>query len=323
MATETKKSTTLVILLVFVLSIGLITGYKWTFAADKTETKAELTQEIQTEIQEEKAIEQEKEQEQEKGKKEGEEEKLSAQEKEEIEKMLKELKVKLSAVKLGFQPVKIYVKTEKDGDKLVLAKDVCLSTELTEELKEKLKEVSVALKLVKVDTDHKIHYYIEPVLAQEKTLSEEQKQELRKKLEELNVKLSKVHVYVAPEISLDLKHDFKVDPKGKVEVEVKPVLVVKVAPEFPEEAKKKDIYGEVVVEGTTDKEGNVVKVKILKSAHELLDKAVIEALKQWKYELPEHKGKTYAITFTVTVRFSPKDKDKDKDNRSWTVEIVK
>ncbi|MDH5467423.1 MAG: energy transducer TonB, partial [Candidatus Aminicenantes bacterium] len=132
-----------------------------------------------------------------------------------------------------------------------------------------------------------------------------------------------VHVDVAPEISVDLKRDFKVDAAGKVAVEVKPVLVVKVKPEFPEEAKKKNIYGEVVVEGTTDKEGNVVKVKVLKGSHELLNEAVIDAVKQWKYELPEYKGKTYAITFTVTVRFNPKDKDKDKDDKSWTVEIDK
>ena len=323
MATETKKSTTLIILLVFVLSIGLITGYKWTFAADKIETKEEWTQETEAEIQEEKAIEQKKEQEQEKKKKEGEEKTLSAQEKEEIEKMLKELKVKLSAIHLDLYPVKIYVKTAKDGDKLVLAKDICVSTELTEEIRRVLKELSATLYLVKADTDHKIHYYIEPVLAQEKTLSEDQKEELRKKLEELKIKLSEVHVDVAPEISVDLKRDFKVDAAGKVAVEVKPVLVVKVKPEFPEEAKKKDIYGEVVVEGTTDKEGNVVKVEIKKGSHELLNEAVVGAVKQWKYKLPEYKGKTYAITFTVTVRFNPKDRDKDKDDKSWTVEIDK
>ena len=104
MATETKKSTTLIILLVFVLSIGLITGYKWTFASDKIETKEEWTQETEAEIQEEKAIEQKKEQEQEKKKKEGEEKTLSAQEKEEIEKMLKELKIKLSEVHVDVAP---------------------------------------------------------------------------------------------------------------------------------------------------------------------------------------------------------------------------
>lgn len=321
MATRTKKSTTLIILFVFVLSIGLITGYKWTFASDKIETKMELAQEA--EIQEAKVIEQEKEQEQEKKKKEGEEKTLSAQEREEIEKMIKELKVKLSAVKLGFQPVKIYVKTEKDGDKLVLPMDVCLSTELTEELRRTLKEWSTTLRLVKVDKGNNIYYRVEPVLAQEIALSEGQKEELRKKLVELKTKLGEAHVHVLPEISMDLKRDIKVDAEGKVAVEVKPVLVVKITPEFPEEAKKKEIYGEVVVEGTTDKEGNVVEVKVLKSAHELLEKAVVEAVKQWKYELPEYKGKTYAITFKVTVRFNPEDKDKDKDDKSWTVEIVK
>ena len=79
------------------------------------------------------------------------------------------------------------------------------------------------------------------------------------------------------------------------------------------------------MEGTTDKEGNVVKVEIKKGSHELLNEAVVGAVKQWKYKLPEYKGKTYAITFTVTVRFNPKDKDKDKDkdDKSWTVEIDK
>jgi len=224
MATETKKSTTLVILLVFVLSIGLITGYKWTFASDEIETEAELAQATEPEIQEGKAIVQEKEQEQEKGKKEGEEKTLSAQEKEEIKKMIKELMVKLSAVNLDLYTGKIYVKPVIDGDKLVLAKDVCLSTQVTEELKEKFRELKAALKLVKVDKDYKIHYYIEPVLGHEIAISEEQKEELRKKLEELKVKLSEVYVDATPKISLNLTNDFKVDKAVKVAVEVKPVL---------------------------------------------------------------------------------------------------
>jgi len=130
-------------------------------------------------------------------------------------------------------------------------------------------------------------------------------------------------VKLDPEFCIVLQYDYKVDKNQKVSVQVKPKLAVKVKPEFPEEAEKKGIYGEVVVEGTTDKEGNVVKVKVLKGAHELLNEAVVDAVKKWKYELPEHKGKTYAITFTVTVRFNPEDKDKDKEGKSWTVKIDK
>lgn len=323
MATETKKSTTLIILLAFIVSLGLLAGHKWTFASDKAETEMEIAQETQMEIQKEKAIEQEKEQEKEKKiekekkAEKAQEETATEQEKEEIEKMLKELKIKLNAINLDLYPVKIYVKPVKDWNKLVLAKDVCVSTQLAEELKQKFEELRAELKLVKVDTDHNIHLYIEPVPVQEKELSEEQKEKIRKKLEELKVKLSELHLDVTPKIKVDLKRDFKVDADGKVVVEVKPVLVVKVKPEFPEEAKEKGIYGEVKVEGTTDKKGNVISVKVLKSSHKLLDEAVIEAIKQWKYELPEYKGKTYAITFVVTVRFNPKD----KDGNSWTVSI--
>jgi len=165
MATETKKSTTFIILLVFILSIGLIAGHKWTFASDKTEIQVELAKETEAEIQEGKAIEQEEEQEQEKEKGQEEEkeqeETLSAQEKEEIEKMLKELKVKLSAINLDLYPVKIYVKTVKDGDKAVLVKDICVSTQLSEEIRRILKELKVTMSDARADMKSKIHVDIE------------------------------------------------------------------------------------------------------------------------------------------------------------------
>jgi len=312
----------------------LIAGHKWTFASDATEPQVELAQE--TEIQEETVTEQEKEQEQEKetekGKKKekAQEETLSGQEKEEIEKMLKELKIKLSDIKLDLYPVKFDVKVVKDDGKMVLVKDICLSARLSEELRGMLDELKLTMSDVRADMESEIHVDIDPVIAQEKTLSEEEKEKIRKKvkdiqlklakkleLKDLKLKLSKVDVDVAREIGIALKQDFKVDVDKEVTVKVKPVLVVKVEPEFPEEAKEKGIYGEVEVEGTTDKKGNVISVKVLKSSHKLLDEAVIEAIKQWKYELPEHKGKTYAITFTVTVRFNPKD----KDGNLWTVSI--
>ena len=44
-----------------------------------------------------------------------------------------------------------------------------------------------------------------------------------------------------------------------------PKLIKKVDPVYPEEARKEGIQGVVILEATTDKEGNVVKVKILKS----------------------------------------------------------
>ena len=56
---------------------------------------------------------------------------------------------------------------------------------------------------------------------------------------------------------------------------------------------------------------------------ELTIKPAVDAVKQWKYELPEHKGKTYAITFTVTVHFNLEDKKDDKKGTYWTLKIDK
>ncbi len=263
---------------------------------------------------------------------------LPEQEKEEIEKKLIELKAKLSAINFELFPVKVDVKVSKDGHKLILVKGVCLSTELNEELRKTLKELKLTMSDIKADAK-KIHIDvdIESALAQEKTLTEEEKEKIRKKVKDVQLKLAeklelkymklklgkKLDVDSIPEICIALKYDAKFDEHKKVSIQVKPKLALKVKPEFPEEAEKKGIYGEVVVEGTTDEKGNVVKVEVIKGAHELLNEAVVNAVKQWKYELPEHKGKTYAITFTVTVHFNIDDKDKDKDKKYWTVKIDK
>ncbi len=104
--------------------------------------------------------------------------------------------------------------------------------------------------------------------------------------------------------------------KGAViaEGDVKPPkLLKKVDPIYPEEAAKQGIEGVVLVSVRADKEGNIEKVKILKSPHELLSKAAIEALKQWKYKPMFIKGKPMAIIFTVTMTFKLKDKEKEKE----------
>jgi len=113
------------------------------------------------------------------------------------------------------------------------------------------------------------------------------------------------------------------DQKKKGQKEEKPIhvdkkkakLIKKVEPEYPEEAKKEGIQGVVIIEGTTDKKGNVAKVKVLKGEHKILNEAAIKAVKQWKYKLPIIKGKPMAITFTVTIRFRPKDEEKKEKTK--------
>lgn len=60
------------------------------------------------------------------------------------------------------------------------------------------------------------------------------------------------------------------------------LLVSKVAPDYPADAKQARIQGTVVMKVIVDKEGNVANIQLI-SGHPLLAPAAIEALKQWKY----------------------------------------
>jgi len=93
----------------------------------------------------------------------------------------------------------------------------------------------------------------------------------------------------------------------KAEGDIKPPkLINKVDPIYPEEARKEGISGVVILSVRSNEQGNIVGVKIVKSPHELLSKAAIEAVKQWKYEPMLIKEKPMSIIFTVWVTFKLK-----------------
>jgi len=84
-----------------------------------------------------------------------------------------------------------------------------------------------------------------------------------------------------------------------------PTLIKKVDPVYPEAARKAGIQGIVLLEATTDEQGNVAKVRVLQSVPEL-DQAAVDALKQWKYEPLIVEGKAKGVVFTVTIKFALK-----------------
>ena len=61
------------------------------------------------------------------------------------------------------------------------------------------------------------------------------------------------------------------------------LLLTKVPPQYPQEAKDQHIQGVVVMEVIIDKEGNVANVQLI-SGHPMLASAAIDAVKQWKYK---------------------------------------
>ena len=90
------------------------------------------------------------------------------------------------------------------------------------------------------------------------------------------------------------------------DLEKPPKLIKIVEPVYPEEARQKGIQGVVLLEATTDEEGNVVEVKVLKSESSLLNQPAVDAVQQWKYKPVYKNGEPVGITFTVTITFKLK-----------------
>ena len=81
------------------------------------------------------------------------------------------------------------------------------------------------------------------------------------------------------------------------------LLVTKVHPEYPADAKAQKIQGVVVLRVIIDKEGNVSEIQLI-SGHPLLAPAAIEAVKQWKYRPFLLKGSPVEIETQVQVNFT-------------------
>jgi len=80
------------------------------------------------------------------------------------------------------------------------------------------------------------------------------------------------------------------------------LLIKKVQPRYPEEARQGRIQGQVVLQVEIDKNGDMQKVTLV-SGHPLLAPAAIEAVKQWKYKPYLLQGQPVAVDTQVIVNF--------------------
>jgi protein TonB len=85
-----------------------------------------------------------------------------------------------------------------------------------------------------------------------------------------------------------------------------PLLVRRIEPVYHPLAVRANIRGTVILEAIVDKEGHVADVRVLRSAHRLLDEAALEAVRQWQYQplvlngIPERFMLTVVLTFNLT-----------------------
>jgi TonB family protein len=81
------------------------------------------------------------------------------------------------------------------------------------------------------------------------------------------------------------------------------LLVIKVPPEYPPDAKNQHIQGVVLLRVIVDREGNVSNIQLI-SGHPLLAPAAIEAVKQWKYRPFLLNGSPVEVETQVQVNFT-------------------
>jgi TonB family protein len=81
-----------------------------------------------------------------------------------------------------------------------------------------------------------------------------------------------------------------------------PKLINSVAPAYPLSARSSGVQGDVVIETTIDKTGNVVRTHVV-SGPAMLRPSALEALKHWKYEPSRLDGEPVEVQMQVTIRF--------------------
>lgn len=82
-----------------------------------------------------------------------------------------------------------------------------------------------------------------------------------------------------------------------------PALIKRVEAVYPDLAVKASIQGTVILEAIVDENGEVQTVKVLRSIP-LLDKAAIEAVRQWRYSPVLLNGTRVPFILTVVMSFS-------------------
>jgi len=82
-----------------------------------------------------------------------------------------------------------------------------------------------------------------------------------------------------------------------------PSLQKKVNPQYPEFCRKNGIDGNVILKCIITDQGIVDDISVLKSPHEDLSQAAMDAVKQWKFEPSLLDGKPVDVYFNVTLQF--------------------
>jgi len=91
---------------------------------------------------------------------------------------------------------------------------------------------------------------------------------------------------------------------GADQVEHPPVLVSRVMPLYPTQARAHGIDGEVVLRAIVARDGHVEKDIVIAQSSPLFDQPAIDALRQWRFEPGRDRGgRPVRVMLEVPIRF--------------------
>ncbi len=82
-----------------------------------------------------------------------------------------------------------------------------------------------------------------------------------------------------------------------------PVVVEKINPKYPPEAREEKVMGMVTVETVITEEGVVEEIQVVESPDDRLSAAAIEAIEQWKFEPALCDGRPVGVYYNLTIKF--------------------
>lgn len=82
-----------------------------------------------------------------------------------------------------------------------------------------------------------------------------------------------------------------------------PRLLREVKPDYPEDARRRSVEGDVVMEIVVRRDGSVGDVRVLQSLGAGLDQRAIDAVKQWRFDPARRQGSPVDVLVEVSVEF--------------------
>jgi len=85
-----------------------------------------------------------------------------------------------------------------------------------------------------------------------------------------------------------------------------PVVINKVNPKYPDEARREKVMGVVTLETVITEDGQVEKIEVLQSPDDRLSKASVDAVSQWTFEPALCDGRPVGVYYNLTLKFNLK-----------------